>query len=96
MQLARASKVVGTGLLALIALVTASPLPFAMGRDCCRPSPQVFQSEFFGYYRTCWRPWQGGQPTCPNAPPPPRPRSAPKKGTEGLELLPMPKPEEGA
>jgi hypothetical protein len=31
----------------------------------CSPTPEVFHSEFFGYYRTCWRPWPGGQPPCP-------------------------------
>jgi hypothetical protein len=31
---------------------------------CCA-SPEVFHSDFFGYYRTCWRAWPGGQPPCP-------------------------------
>lgn len=31
----------------------------------CHPSCEVFHSEFYGYYRTCWRPWPGGQPECP-------------------------------
>lgn len=60
---------------------------------CC-PSPEVFYSDFFGYYRTCWRPWPGGQPFCPvygtvtvEAVEMPAPgRAAPEK-------LPSPKPE---
>jgi len=31
----------------------------------CKPSCDVFYSQFYGYYPTCWRPWPGGQPECP-------------------------------
>ena len=31
----------------------------------CDPGCEVFSSDFYGYYRTCWRPWPGGQPECP-------------------------------
>jgi hypothetical protein len=42
-------------------MVTAGPY-----KSCrCNPSCEVFNSPFFGYYPTCWRPWPGGQPECP-------------------------------
>jgi hypothetical protein len=56
----------------------------------CMPSCSVFQSDFFGYYRTCWRPWPGGQPECPVYVPP-LPEAA-AKGAATLEPLPTPMP----
>jgi hypothetical protein len=65
-------------------------------RSCCEPSGEVFHSPFFGYYRTCWRPWPGGQPTCPRYPIPDFPGPAVQPGTSerAIELLPPPRPEE--
>jgi hypothetical protein len=65
-------------------------------RSCCEPSSEVHQSPFFGYYRTCWRPWPGGQPVCPRYPIPESPGPAVRPGTSerAIELLPLPRPEE--
>ncbi len=61
-------------------------------------SKDVFYSEFYGYYRTCWRRWPGGQPPCPNtevvseAPQPEPAKPAPENvGPTLPELLPTPK-----
>ena len=69
-------------------------------------SKDVYYSEFYGYYRTCWRRWPGGQPPCPPSAPPaevvsevPQPEtSKPSAATPEPnlpELLPTPKPEPG-
>jgi hypothetical protein len=63
----------------------------------CEPSIAVYSSPFYGYYRTCWRPWPGGQPPCPCYPSPttteqPTPRTGTTEHT--IELLPLPRPEE--
>ena len=65
-------------------------------RPFCAPSSAVYQSPFFGYYRTCWRPWPGGQPVCPRYPIPQTAEPALPAGTaeHTIELLPAPRPEE--
>jgi hypothetical protein len=81
---------------ASIALSMAMSLP-AEGCNChCQPSTAVFHSPFYGYYRTCWRPWPGGQPPCPCYPPPVTEQPAPRAGTSErtIEQLPLPRPEE--
>jgi hypothetical protein len=67
----------------------------------CQPSCAVFHSDFYGYYRTCWRPWPGTQPPCPPCAQPPVPVVTPPPAVGAatpqappLELLPLPKPEE--
>jgi hypothetical protein len=63
----------------------------------CEPSIAVYSSPFYGYYRTCWRPWPGGQPPCPCYPiPTTTEQPAPRAGTSErtIELLPLPRPEE--
>src|SRR5262249_30763886 len=50
----------------LLTALAFSPGLRAGGYRCnCEPPIAVFHSPFFGYYRTCWRPWPGGQPECP-------------------------------
>jgi hypothetical protein len=80
-----------------LALAFASGLR-AGGYTChCEPSLEVFCSPFYGYYRTCWRPWPGGQPPCPCYPTPPAAEqpTPPAATTERtIEMLPPPRPEE--
>jgi hypothetical protein len=62
-------------------------------------SKDVYYSDFYGYYRTCWRRWPGGQPPCPLTAPPAEataelPATTPATTDQNLpELLPTPKPE---
>lgn len=42
-------------------------------RQRCEASCEVFQSPYFGYHPTCWRPWPAGQHECPAVAPQPRP-----------------------
>jgi len=65
-------------------------------RSHCEPSSAVYHSPFFGYYRTCWRPWPGGQPPCPCYPSvqPTEQPLPPGTGEPGVELLPPPRLEE--
>jgi hypothetical protein len=86
------SKLHSKWLTALAAMLAVGSAALAQGHDCCKLSPAALQSEFFGYYPTCWRQFPPGRPVCPNAPLPAKPPRKPKP--EGLELLPMPKPEE--
>jgi hypothetical protein len=58
----------------------------------CNPGCEVFSSDFYGYYRTCWRPWPGGQPECPVYILQPVPLTAAKE-TKSTESLPIPMPE---
>jgi hypothetical protein len=52
--------------LAGAAVLVVCPHANAFGsRPVPRQPCMVFSSEFFGYYRTCWYPWPGGQPPCP-------------------------------
>jgi hypothetical protein len=81
---------------AVIALAL-SPRARAGGYKChCEPSIAVYSSPFFGYYRTCWRPWPGGQPPCPCYVMEQTGAPAARPGTTGrtIEQLPLPKPEE--
>jgi hypothetical protein len=81
-------------------LLTLSSRGWAAGcTSCsrCQPSEAVFHSPFYGYYRTCWRPWPGGQPPCPcytspKTAAPPAPTRTPSELP--LELLPPPRLEE--
>lgn len=80
-----------------VAVLAFSPSVRAGGYKCnCEPSTAVYHSPFFGYYRTCWRPWPGGQPPCPcyavaEAGGPTAPAGAPGRT---IEQLPPPRPEE--
>jgi hypothetical protein len=51
-----------------VAFVVQAPARAWIGyQSChCHPSCAVFHSEFYGYYRTCWRLWPP-QPPCPPA-----------------------------
>jgi hypothetical protein len=62
----------------------------------CEPSIAVHHSPFFGYYRTCWRTWPGGQPPCPCQPILQAAEPALRAGTSErtIEQLPLPRPEE--
>jgi len=68
---------------------------------CQRPlSNAVSYSDFYGYYRTCWRRWPNTQPPCPAsesvteipAKGEEKPATAPTNQNQP-ELLPTPKPE---
>jgi hypothetical protein len=67
----------------------------ASGYKCnCEPSTAVYHSPFFGYYRTCWRTWPGGQPSCPAHPTPEAAEAnAPATKERTIEQLPLPRPE---
>ena len=89
------------GILFLVACICALSLgvPAFAGRcpSPCTPSTAVYHSEFYGYYRTCWRRWPGGQPPCPVAAAPVQaeekaPRLGPNQGI--IEMLPAPTIEE--
>jgi hypothetical protein len=57
-------------------------------------SKEVYYSDFYGYYRTCWRRWPNTQPPCPPCEAPGEVASqTPKAGESELELLPAPKTE---
>jgi hypothetical protein len=74
-----------------------SPCLQAGGYKCnCQPSLEVYHSPFFGYYRTCWRPWPGGQPECPRyvVAETEKPRARVGGPERTIELLPPPRPEE--
>ena len=86
----------------LFLAVTASALTLCpcgwaeVCRSCCEPSTAVHHSPFFGYYRTCWRTWPGGQPLCPRqavlqAAEPALPAATSERT---IQLLPAPRPEE--
>ena len=62
----------------------------------CEPSIAVYQSPFFGSYRTCWRPWPGGQPLCPRyaVVEAEKPVARPGAAERTIEQLPPPRPEE--
>jgi hypothetical protein len=73
------------------------PYVRAGGYRCnCEPSIAVYHSPFFGYYRTCWRPWPGGQPLCPSYAIVQAGEPTSRRGTaeRTLEQLPPPRPEE--
>jgi hypothetical protein len=100
-----------TWALAAGTLLACNPSVFGgIYKSCqCNPSDEVFTSQFMGYYRTCWRPWPGGQPACPQYPATteggpasieraePKPSGAstaePKKLEGPIEKLPPPEPE---
>jgi hypothetical protein len=81
----------------LLTALALSPAVRAGGYRCnCEASAAVFHSPFYGYYRTCWRPWPGGQPPCPcyvvaEAEKAPARTGGPERT---IELLPLPRPEE--
>jgi hypothetical protein len=85
-------------LAAVAPVLVFGPSLQANGSKCnCEPSLAVYHSPFYGYYRTCWRPWPGGQPPCPCYPSPtateqPTPRAGTSERT--IEQLPPPRPEE--
>jgi len=72
---------------------------------CQRPlSNAVYYSDFYGYYRTCWRRWPNTQPPCPPSTPPAEIMTeVPTQGAEkpagapasqnAPEILPTPKPD---
>jgi hypothetical protein len=63
-RLSPALRLVSAVLILLSGLSAAHAEPRRIPCRCCQ-SPEVFHSDFFGYYRTCWRPWPGTQPPCP-------------------------------
>jgi hypothetical protein len=79
------------------AALALSPCVRAGGYKCnCEPYSAVYQSPFFGYYRTCWRHWPGGQPPCPCSGTPQAAEPTPPATKErAIELLPPPRPEPG-
>ena len=76
-------------------LLAFSPCGRAGGYKCnCEPSIAVYHSPFFGYYRTCWRRWPGGQPPCPCYPTGEGVELAlPGAKERAIEQLPLPRPE---
>lgn len=76
-------------------VLTLSPCVRAGGYKCnCEPSTAVYQSPFFGYYRTCWRTWPGGQPPCPCSPiAQAAAPTVPGTKERTIEQLPAPRPE---
>ncbi len=77
--------------------LTFSPCGWAeVCKSRCEPSIAVYHSPFFGYYRTCWRTWPGGQPPCPRQPSLQAGEPALPAGTteRTIEQLPQPRPEE--
>jgi hypothetical protein len=76
------------------ASLTVAVVPYLQaGYRChCEPSIAVYQSPFFGYYRTCWRPWPGGQPLCPRYAV--AEAEGPRAAERTIEQLPPPRPEE--
>ena len=61
-------------------------------------SKDVYYSDFYGYYRTCWRRWPGGQPPCPveivsELPKTESGKPAAMADQNVPELLPTPRPE---
>jgi len=48
-------------------LLTFGPAALAgPSKSCkCKVTGAVLQSEFLGYYPTCWRAWPGGERVCP-------------------------------
>jgi len=77
------------------AALAVSPCVRGAGHKCnCDPSIAVYQSPFFGYYRTCWRQWPGGQPSCPSYPGPEAAEpTLPATKERIIEQLPPPRPE---
>jgi hypothetical protein len=87
-------RLLAAGLVVLAGVSLAQAGQHKIPCRCCS-SPEVFHSDFFGYYRTCWRPWPGGQPPCPVigvviSEAPATVEAAP---VQSPEKLPSPKPE---
>jgi hypothetical protein len=67
---------------------------------CCHDSKSVYHSDFYGYYRTCWKPFPDTQPPCPPcavpaaAAPTTLPPADLKTKPAAPERLPAPKLEE--
>jgi hypothetical protein len=52
-------------ILALVPAGVAAPY-----KSCkCKATGAILQSEFLGYYPTCWRTWPGGERVCPSPSP---------------------------